>query len=165
MQKIENARFLLEGDGVNFDPKSGASQLLAGASPELVASVRAYEELRKKYFGGFMGDKRRNLVKRVGYDSKNASHLIRLLRMSVEFLGTGEFKVKRTGLDAEELLDIKRGNWPIEQVKQHAQELFAQARETYEKSTLPEEADSAAAEMVTMEIISSNLSSRLSEYE
>jgi len=35
--------------------------------------------------GGYMGKKRRELVMRVGYDAKNAAHLIRLLRMGIEF--------------------------------------------------------------------------------
>jgi len=42
-----------------------------------------------------MGKKRRELVMRVGYDSKNAAHLIRLLRMGIEFLTEGTMYVER----------------------------------------------------------------------
>ncbi len=44
---------------------------------------------------GYMGPKRRSLVGRFGYDCKNASHLIRLLRQCIEFLDTGELQVRR----------------------------------------------------------------------
>jgi hypothetical protein len=65
-------------------------------------------------FAGY-GDKRKQLVLRHGYDSKNAAHLIRLLRMCVEFMKNGELVVSRP--DAAELLDIKAGKWTLEQVK------------------------------------------------
>lgn len=42
-----------------------------------------------------MGKKRRELVIRVGYDSKKAVHLIRLLRMGIEFLTEGTMYVER----------------------------------------------------------------------
>jgi hypothetical protein len=66
-----------------------------------------------------MGQKRRELVRRVGYDAKNAAHLIRLLRMGIEFLTEGTLHVKRA--DAAELLEIKRGAWPLEEVKSEAE--------------------------------------------
>jgi predicted nucleotidyltransferase len=46
-------------------------------------------------FKGYMGDKRKALVERHGYDTKNAAHLIRLLRMGIEFLRDGELNVQR----------------------------------------------------------------------
>ena len=54
---------------------------------------------------GYMGEKRKRLVEKFGYDTKNASHLIRLLRMGMEFLVDGELHVERE--DAKELLRIK----------------------------------------------------------
>lgn len=56
-----------------------------------------------------MGERRKALVRRHGYDTKNAAHLIRLLRMGIEFLQSGELLVDRSGHDAGELLAIKRG--------------------------------------------------------
>lgn len=110
------------------------------------------ESLRKQYFsGGYMGEKRRELVRRVGYDAKNAAHLIRLLRMGIEFLKTGELIVERP--DAQELLEIKRGEWSLERVKAEAERLFALAREAYDHSSLPAEPDRQAAEQLCMEII------------
>jgi len=89
-------------------------------------------------FEGYMGEKRRALVERFGYDTKNAAHCIRLLRMCVEFLLSGELNVFRTH-DADELLRIKKGEFPIDVVKREAENLFARAKEAYDKSPLPEE--------------------------
>ena len=49
-----------------------------------------------------MGEKRKAIVRKYQYDVKNAAHLIRLLRMGIEFLETGELRVFRA-MDAEEL--------------------------------------------------------------
>ena len=71
----------------------------------------------------------------VGYDTKNAAHLIRLLRMSIEFLNEGQLHVKRE--DAAELLSIKKGKWKLKQVKEEAIRLFKRAEDTYDRSDLP----------------------------
>ena len=116
--------------------------------------IDRYEGLRKRYYsGGYMGTKRRELVRRIGYDSKNAAHLIRLLRMGVEFLQSGQLLVERD--DADELLSIKRGEWPLELVKAEAERLFRLAEEAYSLSTLPEKPDGRRAERLCAEIISS----------
>ena len=46
-------------------------------------------------FEGYMGEKRKGLVEKFGYDTKNAAHLIRLLDMGIEFLNEGVLYVKR----------------------------------------------------------------------
>jgi hypothetical protein len=104
------------------------------------------------YSGGYMGEKRRELVRRVGYDAKNAAHLIRLLRMGIEFLTEGTLHVERA--DAAELLTIKRGEWPLEQVKTEAERLFQLSQEAYVRSSLPAEPDRDRAERVCIEMIS-----------
>jgi hypothetical protein len=99
-----------------------------------------------------MGAKRRELVRRVGFDAKNAAHLIRLLRMGIEFLVEGELHVERA--DAAQLLEIKRGEWLLERVKEEAERLFRLAEEAYVRSTLPPKPDQWQAEQLCMEIIS-----------
>src|SRR5687767_377184 len=99
-----------------------------------------------------MGQKRRELVRRVGYDAKNAAHLIRLLRMSIEFLTEGTLHVERA--DAPELLDIKRGTWPLDKVKAEAERLFQLAQEAYVRSPLPPDPDRPRAERLCVELIS-----------
>ena len=90
-------------------------------------------------FEGYMGQKRKQLVEKFGYDTKNASHLIRLLRMGIEFLTEGELYVKRQ--DATQLLEIKRGEWTLEKVKTEVDRLFVLAEEAYMRSPLPPHPD------------------------
>ena len=100
----------------------------------------AKQQLYKMEHGahkGYMGEKRKRLVEKFGYDTKNAAHLIRLLRMGIEFLRDGVLNVDRGGYDAVELLAIKHGEWSLERVKDEADRLFRRAEEVYDRSTLP----------------------------
>jgi hypothetical protein len=124
-----------------------------GATTEMMEVVKRYRGERRRYYsGGYMGQKRRELVRRVGYDAKNAAHLIRLLRMGIEFLTEGTMHVERA--DASELLDIKRGDWPLEKVKAEAERLFQLSQEAYVRSSLPPEPDREQAERLCVEMIS-----------
>jgi predicted nucleotidyltransferase len=104
-------------------------------------------------FKGYMGDKRKALVERHGYDTKNAAHLIRLLRMGIEFLRDGILNVDRGGYDAAELLAIKHGEWPLERIKTEAQRLFRRAEEVYDRSALPPQLDRAAINELCVNLV------------
>ena len=135
-------------------------QPFVGATTEMMEVVKRYRGERRRYYsGGYMGTKRRELVRRVGYDAKNAAHLIRLLRMGIEFLIEGTMHVERA--DAPELLSIKRGEWPLEKVKAESERLFQLSQEAYVRSALPPEPDRDRAERLCVEMISQyhNLSS------
>ena len=88
---------------------------------------------------GYLGEKRKRLIEKHGYDTKNASHCIRLLRMGCEFLETGGMNVFRE--DAGELIEIKQGKWPLEKVRASAEGLFASLDGLVEKSPLPDRPD------------------------
>lgn len=103
---------------------------------------------------GYMGAKRKALVERFGYDTKNAAHLIRILRMGIEFLLDGELRVFRH--DREMLKEIKRGNWTLDQVKVEAGRLFRLADEAFIKSTLPNKPDYKKAEELLINILESH---------
>lgn len=102
-------------------------------------------------FEGYMGQKRKRLVEQFGYDTKNAAHLIRLLRMGIEFLKDGELRVTRP--DAAELLAIKRGQWTLERVKKEAHRLFAEAKRAYQRSALPDAPQRERANRLCVRII------------
>ncbi len=108
-------------------------------------------KIEKNTFKGYMGEKRKKLVERVGYDSKNASHLIRLLRMGHEFLTEGRLYVKRK--DAPELIDIKQGRWELERVIEVAKKEFALVKEAYIHSKIPDQPDYDKAEKLCINII------------
>ena len=106
-------------------------------------------------YQGYMGANRKALVDRFGHDPKMASHLIRLLRMGIEFLETGELIVHRP--DAMELLSIKNGEWSLSRVKSHAEDLFAQAKVARDKSTLPDGPDMSAVNKLCVEVVQEGL--------
>lgn len=113
----------------------------------------AHGQLHKMTHGanlGYMGEKRRKLVEKFGYDCKNASHLIRLLKMGAEFMVTGELNVFRH--DNNMLLGIKRGEWTLEQVKLEANRMFKKAEDCYLNSKLPNLPDEKKAEELLIEI-------------
>jgi hypothetical protein len=132
--------------------RDGEIVLPPGATDDLIERYRQYEELRGNYYKGYMGDKRRRLVERFGYDTKNAAHLIRILRMGIEFLTEGTLYVERE--DKHELMDIKRGLWPLDKVQAEAERLFALASEAYVRSSLPAEPDRKRAERLVIDIVS-----------
>jgi len=82
-----------------------------------------------------MGEKRKELVRKFGYDTKNAAHLLRLLKMGIEFMKDGRLYVFRH--DAPRLLEVKRGEWTLEQVQAEAKRLFSVAEDAYLNSKLP----------------------------
>ena len=130
----------------------GEITLPPGASDDLIDKKKQYDEIRGRYFKGYMGNKRRELVERFGYDCKNAAHLIRILRMGIEFLTEGTLYVERE--DKYELMDIKRGAWPLDKVKVEAERLFQLAQEAYVRSPLPPEPDRDRAEQLLISIVS-----------
>lgn len=138
-----------------YNHKSVAGQALIENRHLFASSHRAFasfcgyangqlKRMRSPSYGR-MGAKRKELFDRLGYDSKNASHLIRLLRMGVEYLRTGEMRVDRRDIDAGDLLDIKRGKWGIDKIEQHASDLFGLAHAAKENSPLPINPDIAGA--------------------
>lgn len=96
-------------------------------------------KLKKNVYSGYMGSKRKELVDKFGYDTKNASHLIRILRQGISFMQTGELEVYRS--DAAELLDIKQGKYTYEEVKEEAEKLDWELTVAGENTTLPVEPD------------------------
>ena len=83
-------------------------------------------------FNGRLGERRKKMYEKLGYDGKAAAHLIRLLKMGIEFMVEGELHVLRH--DAPMLVAIKRGEWTLDQVKAEANRLFALADEAYVRS-------------------------------
>jgi hypothetical protein len=102
-----------------------------------------------------MGAKRKAIVEKNGYDTKNASHLIRLLRTGIEFLDTGRVNVFRQ--DAEELMAIKRGEWTLEEVKRESNRLFGEASLARARSNLPEKPDYKTAERILIDLTKASL--------
>lgn len=102
--------------------------------------------LQKGVYNGYMGEERKKLVDKYGYDIKNGAHLVRLYRMGIEYLQTGELQVFRP--DREELKSIKRGEWSLQQILDEAKRLEAKMKEVKNLSILPEEVDHQLADQI-----------------
>jgi hypothetical protein len=101
----------------------------------------AYGQLKKLTTGafkGYMGEKRRKIVEQIGYDTKNAMTLIRILRDGQRLLIDGKMDTYRTK-DKEFLLNIKKGQLSMDEIQKLADEEFHKNEEAYKLSTLPEE--------------------------
>jgi predicted nucleotidyltransferase len=134
-----------------FATRSTFHPLMGYASSQLT-------KMERGAFKGYMGEKRKRLVAQHGYDTKNAAHLIRLLRMGVEFMRDGELQVRRP--DAPELLAIKHGEWTLEQVKAEAERLSRRAEAAHAASTLPDQPDPDAINALTVAVIGEALGLR-----
>jgi predicted nucleotidyltransferase len=93
---------------------------------------------------------RAELERRYGYDTKHAMHLLRLLKMGAEILETGHVQVYRP--DREWLAAVRDGLLTYEELLELAASYEARLGHLYERSTLPDEPDSEAAEALVVEL-------------
>ena len=82
---------------------------------------------------------RRELEVKSGYDTKHASHLVRLMRMGYEILTEGKVIVKRP--DRDEILSIKNGAWTYEQVMEFSDTMQKKLDEAYKTTKLSRSVD------------------------
>lgn len=125
------------------------------SSRSVVSSFRGYahDQLHKmdrsQAYQGYMGEKRKALVDRFGYDVKNAAHLVRLLRMCLEFVTTAEMHVWRDA-DADEIRAVKTGRWTLARVNDEAARLFAAIDAALPTSPLPKEPERGFANVMLL---------------
>lgn len=79
------------------------------------------------------------IIEEHGYDTKHAMHLVRLFQMGIQILTDRELSTFRP--NRQELLDIRNGKYPLEYIKQYAEELNKQLEEALLKSTIPDYPD------------------------
>ena len=103
-----------------------------------------------RYATGYLGAKRKALVEKYGYDTKNAAHLVRLLVQAIEFHSTGTITVKLTGSMRETVVSIKKGAWTLDEVGELSNDLTEDARKAYERSVLPKDFDRDAINRLTV---------------
>lgn len=84
------------------------------------------------------------------YDSKNMMHTFRLLDMAKEILADGQINVHRN--NREELLKIRNGEWEYDELIAMANEKMKAVELAYETSSLPEEPNAQAIEMLLIEM-------------
>lgn len=77
--------------------------------------------------------KRAETIQKFGYDLKFASHLVRLLNQAEQILIEHDLDLER---NKEQLKDIRRGQWTMEQVEEYFYAKEKQLEEIYSKSDL-----------------------------
>lgn len=152
MQVISNLEAELLDHGINL--AHAAEGKLHDEEAVIQSVVDRYVGMRRTYHKAYMGAKRWSLVQKVGYDAKNAAHMIRLLHMGHEYLTEGVVHVRREW-DRDMLLEIKHGEWPLEEVKEHAEHWFEQLQTV--KSGLPTSIDEDEVDEMLEDIIMSHL--------
>jgi len=111
---------------------------------DLLNRERQYKKAKEQYSSWLNWKKNRNVDRhklevKSGYDTKHASHLVRLMRMGYEILTEGKVIVKRP--DAEEILHIKNGGWDYEKVMTHAKNIQSKMDEAYKTTKIPRSVD------------------------
>jgi predicted nucleotidyltransferase len=103
----------------------------------------ASNQLHRTFGGKGRGKhgQRPELEAQFGYDSKAASHLIRLMYEGIELMNTGRLTFPRPEKDL--LLEIRRGKWSIDRIKKHFTELEQQLKACELTSSLPKTIDQA----------------------
>ena len=114
------------------------------------SQLRSMEKYSKS---AYMGEKRKRLIEKYGYDVKNAAVLITLLNIGIEALNTGKINVYRTH-DVDMIKGIKCGYWKLYEIKLFADDLFNRSKKAYELSTVQEEPKSDLVENILMNMLS-----------
>lgn len=137
-----------------------AAMAKIGMDANLMDLIRREHNYRRDlaHFNQFLTWKRERNAARAeleakhGYDTKHASHVVRLMRMAKEILERGEVVVKRP--DREEILDIRRGVWTYDQLVDYAASMEKQLEELYKISTLPHNPDRARLDELYLSLLS-----------
>lgn len=93
---------------------------------------------------------RAELERRYGYDTKHAMHLVRLMRMGLEILQTGELEVRRK--DAAELSEIRDGALDYEALLTLATQLQRGLTDAVRLSHLPDDVDFARVDELAISL-------------
>ncbi len=123
---------------------------------DVLAREKRYRAARREWEQHRQWERERNPARAAleathGYDTKHAMHLVRLLRMAIEILASGQVHVRRS--DRDELLAVRDGAWAYDELVARAAALKAEITVAARASTLPEEPDVAALDALTVEIV------------
>lgn len=104
--------------------------------------------------------KRVERVEKYGFDTKFASHTLRLLYFAEQILKDRYLDVRR---DRELIKSIKRGDWTLEQVEELAQNKMIELDKLVMETTLPEKPDTELFRTLLLNLIESHYGN-LSKY-
>ncbi len=127
---------------------------------EILAAERRFkskmEEWRQyQHWKAHRNPDRHALEEKWGYDTKHGMHLVRLMRMAKEILKDGTVLIERP--DRDELLAIRDGAWPYEDLIAWAKVQEEEIDSLYKTSPLPREPNRTAIDALCMKIVESML--------
>lgn len=108
------------------------------------SAFTGYLDAQTKRMLGTAGQKnvtRPELIEKYGYDTKYAGHIVRLGFQGVELLTRGEITLPMPKAGRELVLDVRLGQYKIEEVAEMACELITKIHVARANSPLPEEPD------------------------
>jgi uncharacterized protein len=105
---------------------------------------------------------RYTILNKYGYDTKAASHTIRLLKIAIEILTEGCYNVRRS--DAEELIYIRNGGLTPKEFFAYADTLLKKINVLHTKSTLPQDMDYSFVANLIIEMQNISWSSKNGKY-
>lgn len=79
--------------------------------------------------------------KEYNYDSKNFMHCVRILTLAKEVAQGLGLRLDRSNIDRDFLLKIRRHEFSYEWILEYTEKLFSETKESFIKSSLPEEPD------------------------
>jgi predicted nucleotidyltransferase len=95
--------------------------------------------------------KRAEMEQKFGWDCKHGMHLVRLLRMGMEILETGQVIVDRP--DKEELISIRNGAWSFDQAEEYAQQCEKKLASLYNTTSLPHNPNRIAIDKLCVQLL------------
>lgn len=111
----------------------------------------SYAQLNKmKNKSNHSNPKRAESIARLGYDSKFAYHIVRLLAEVEQILVEGDLDLER---NREQLKSIRRGEWSFEQIETFFEDKERDLEEVYLKSTLPHSPDEERIRQLLLDCI------------
>lgn len=133
-----------------------------GVPAEIAATLNAEKRYRAalKHWDSYQTWKsernpaRAELERMHGYDTKHAMHLIRLMRMGLEVLETGELRVRRD--DAVELSAIREGSLSFDELLSTASSLQRSMEQAASASSLPADVDYDWVDALLVDLLVTN---------
>lgn len=110
------------------------------ASKRAGARFLGYMQQQKQRMLGERGQKnvnRQHLVDAHGYDTKYASHIIRLGYQGIEYMETGRMVLPMSGQPLQDVIDVRTGVWDFQQAMTRAGELDVALKDAIAMSVLP----------------------------
>ncbi len=141
----EGGKLLLENRSIFFSRRRIRDGFAGYAHAQLT-------KLTNGAYKGYMGERRKAVVDKYGYDTKNASTLLRLLAQGIEALKTCEIQTFRT-TDRDFLLDVKTGKYSLSEIQEFADKKFKELDEAYENSKMPLDNNRTDIEELLVEIM------------